>query len=54
MTKNILPLIAMILIAGLEVMALKEGFDGTVLSLSVAIIAGIAGYHVKSKSKQIY
>ena len=54
MTKAFLPLVAIILIAGLEVVAISNGLDGTVLSMSIGAIAGIAGYHIKAKSKQIF
>jgi hypothetical protein len=35
----------------IEIFALKQGIDGTVLSMTVASIAGIAGYSIKSKLK---
>ena len=44
----------MLLIAALEIIAMKEGLDGTILAASIAVIAGIAGYHVKSRTKSFY
>jgi hypothetical protein len=54
MSKSFIPFVAMLLIAVIEIFAIKSGLDGTVLAASIAVIAGIAGYHVKSKSKSVY
>jgi len=54
MAKSFLPIVAIIVIAGLEFAALSHGLDGTILSLSIGTIAGIAGYHIKAKSKQVF
>jgi hypothetical protein len=49
MSKTFLPLIAILMITLVEIVAMQCGLDGTVLSMSVASIAGIAGYSIKSK-----
>lgn len=49
MKKIVVPIIAIFIIAGLELAALSHGLNGTILSLSIGMIAGIAGYHIKSR-----
>ena len=41
------PIVAMICIAGLEVIALLKGVDGAVFGIVVAAIAGLGGYEIK-------
>ena len=41
------PIVAMICIAGLEVLALFRGIDGAVLGIVVAAIAGLGGYELR-------
>lgn len=35
---------AIIVIGGLEAIALQKGFDGTILTLAIGAIAGLAGW----------
>ena len=41
------PIVAMICIAGLEVIALVKGVDGALLGLAFTAIAGLGGYELK-------
>jgi len=38
---------AIVCIAGIEVFALHQGFDGALIALVLAAIAGIAGFKLK-------
>ena len=38
---------ALICISGIEIYALSQGINGTILSLVLCLIAGIAGYVIK-------
>ncbi len=49
MKKYFIPGLAIVVIGGLEALALCKGIDGIAFSGTVAIIAGIAGYVVKDK-----
>ena len=46
--KNIMAIIAMILIAILEICAMFKGIDGYGFGVVVAVISGLAGYKIKS------
>ena len=48
MTGWIIPLAAMLCIAGLVAFALSQGINGAVMSSGIALIAGIGGYKVKA------
>jgi hypothetical protein len=54
MSKSFLPVLAILVIAALEVAAMAHGLNGTILSLTIGSIAGITGYHIKSKRKNFY
>ena len=41
------PIVAMVLIAGLEALALAKGVDGAVFGFVVAALAGLGGYEIK-------
>ena len=43
----ILPILAIIIIGGLEALAMYKGVDGKGLALTIAAIAGLAGYKLK-------
>ena len=40
--------VALVCLTGLEVYALSQGINGTMLSIVIAIIAGIAGFVIPS------
>lgn len=40
-------IIAIAAIAGLEIMAMSKGIDGTMFGIVVAAIAGLGGYEIK-------
>ena len=44
----IVPIIAILAIVALEIYALSQGINGTMLGWTVAIIAGLGGYEVKA------
>ena len=44
----IVPSLAIIVIGAIEIYALSQGINGTVLALNAAAIAGIGGYKIKS------
>jgi len=44
----IVPIVAILAIVGLELYALSQGINGTMLGWAVAIIAGLGGYEVKA------
>jgi hypothetical protein len=44
--KALVPLVAIISIAGMECFAMAHGHDGTILIISVAVISGLAGYQI--------
>lgn len=46
--KTILVIIAMILVAVMQMWALIMGHDGTILMSALAIIGGLAGYQIKA------
>ncbi len=48
----ILPLVAILIIAALEVVAIAQGINGAILAGSLAIIAGLAGYTAGAKRKR--
>lgn len=52
MKKVIILSIAIIAIACMEIVALQNGIDGTLLSASFAAIGGLAGYAIKSKTSK--
>lgn len=41
------PIVAMIRIAGLEVLALLQGINGALLASGFALIGGLGGYEIK-------
>lgn len=41
--------LAICVIGGLELFALSRGINGTLMTTSIALIAGIAGYEAKKK-----
>lgn len=41
------PIVAIICIAGLLVLALAKGIDGTLLASGLAILGGLGGYEIK-------
>lgn len=41
------PIVAIIAIAGLEVLAIFQGINGAVFGIVVAAIAGLGGYEIK-------
>lgn len=43
----LLPIIAIVVIGGLEAIAIYKGIDGKALALTIAAIAGLAGYKLK-------
>ena len=47
MKKCIVPLIAILSIAGLETVAMCKGINGAAFGVAVAAIGGICGYWVK-------
>jgi len=47
MNKSLVPLVAVLSIALIEAMAISKGIDGTLLSLSIAAIAGLGGYGIR-------
>ena len=48
MLKKVTPIVAIIIIGGLEAYAMHLGFNGVALSGSVAIIAGLGGFAARS------
>ena len=48
MIKDLVPILAIVVIGGLEALALSQGINGVLLAGSIAAIAGIGGYKVKS------
>jgi len=48
---NIASIIAILAITALEIVAITQGINGTLLAGSIAIIAGLGGYAVKRKRK---
>lgn len=48
MRKYIVPLVAILSIAGLETVAVLSGIDGAAFGVAVATIGGICGYWLKS------
>lgn len=46
--KTVLAITALLCITVLEIWAIYNGLDGTLLAGVVAVLAGIAGYKVKS------
>ncbi|MBA7582182.1 hypothetical protein ES708_24102 [subsurface metagenome] len=43
----IVPVVAILAIAGLEIYAISQGVNGTLMSLAFAAIAGLGGYEIK-------
>lgn len=43
----IVPIVAILAIAGLEVYALSQGINGVLMGIVIAAIAGLAGYEGK-------
>jgi len=41
------PIVAMICIAGLEIVALCKGVNGAVFGIVIAALAGLGGYEIK-------
>jgi len=50
-TDWIISLFAIVCITALEIVALSCGYNGTILSVAVAAIAGIAGYTIPKRAK---
>ena len=50
-TEHKLALVALLLIFGLETIALFKGIDGTLFAAAVGGISGIAGYVIKGRQK---
>jgi len=48
---NIATIVAILCITALEIIAITQGINGTLLAGSIAIIAGLGGYAVKVKRK---
>jgi len=46
--KTIMTIVAMILIAILESVAMMKGIDGYLFGVVVAVISGLAGYKIKA------
>jgi len=53
MDRLILPIVAIICIAALEVIAITQGIDGATFGLVVAAIAGLAGWQAKNIKDKI-
>jgi len=49
MEKTLIVITAMILVAGLEGIAMANGYNGAALTSSVAVIAGLGGFGVGRK-----
>ncbi len=49
MIKKLTPIVAILVIAGIEIYALSQGIDGVLLAGTIAVIAGLAGYTAKAK-----
>ena len=43
----LVPIVAILTIGALEALALSQGINGTLMSMSMAAISGIAGYQLK-------
>ncbi len=55
MREYIIPLIGILAITGIVLGALSQGIDGAVMSMGIALVAGIAGYKastIKGKRKK--
>jgi len=50
--KNITPIVAMVLIAVLEIVAICNGINGALLAGSIAIIAGLGGYTAGARHRK--
>jgi len=44
---KVTPIIAILCIAGLEIVAITQGIDGATFGLVIAAIAGLAGWEAK-------
>lgn len=51
-TKQIVPLFAIVAIATLGLVALAHGINGALFGTTIAAIAGIAGYSTRTINKQ--
>jgi len=49
MIKQIIPIIAIFVIGGLEAYAISQNINGVLLAGSIAVIAGLGGYTAKVK-----
>lgn len=49
MIKKLTPIIAILVIGGLETYALSQNINGVLLAGSIAIIAGLGGYTARKK-----
>lgn len=49
--KSTASIIAILCITGLEIVAITQGVNGVLLSVSVAAIAGLGGFAIKRKVK---
>ena len=49
--KLLAPLLAIVAITALDLYALSQGIDGTLMIITVAIISGIAGHNVPELHK---
>lgn len=48
MIKELVPIAAIVVIGGLEAVAIVNGIDGAALAAACTVIAGLGGYQVKS------
>ena len=46
-------LVAMVCVTAIELYALHLGMNGTVMSLSVACVAGLGGYELNKKKEEL-
>lgn len=53
MKNLIVPVVAMVCIAAMQIYAMSQGHDGLILVTCIAVIAGIAGYKMPSLLEQI-
>ena len=53
MKNYIIPVVAIICIAAMQMWSMAHGHDGLILVSSIAVIAGIAGYKVPDLLNQI-
>lgn len=44
---KLIPIVAMVCIAGLEALAMFRGIDGALFGIVIAALAGLGGYEIK-------